>query len=346
MIGKRMKKKEPRPRAGKAVVIALAILILGLGIAVLIMYLINQQPSKAGGQIDTSEDSSDKWNEGTISYHGKQYQYNQYLKTFLFMGIDNDQPVAPAKDGISGGQSDAMFLLVQDSKTKTMSVVALHRNSIAMLDIYDKEGEYLGQQKGQICLQHGYGDGMNVSCQRSAKAVSRLFYNIPIKGYIALNMGGVPAINDAIDGVEVEVLQDLQDQERKVALKQGQNVTLSGNEAYVYLRRRDIGQFDSASDRLKRQQQYILQFFSQAKKKAMSNPLIANDLNEAMKSYMVTNMSVMDILTEVSGYEFTQDRMYSVPGKTVMGGEFEEYHIDDDALYQMVIDVFYNEVKE
>lgn len=43
------------------------------------------------------------------------------------MGIDNDQPVAPAKDGISGGQSDAMFLLVQDSKTKTMSVVALHR---------------------------------------------------------------------------------------------------------------------------------------------------------------------------------------------------------------------------
>ena len=29
-----------------------------------------------------------------------------------------------------------------------------------------------------------------------------------------------------------------------------------------------------------------------------------------------------------------------------MGGEFEEYHIDDDALYQMVIDVFYNEVKE
>ena len=93
MIGKRMKKKGPRPRAGKAVVIALAILILGLGIAVLIMYLINQQPSKAGGQIDTSEDSSDKWNEGTISYHGKQYKYNQYLKTFLFMGIDNDQPV-------------------------------------------------------------------------------------------------------------------------------------------------------------------------------------------------------------------------------------------------------------
>lgn len=345
MIGKRMKKKGPRPRAGKAVVIALAILILGLGIAVLIMYLINQQPSKAGGQIDTSEDSSDKWNEGTISYHGKQYKYNQYLKTFLFMGIDNDQPVAPAKDVISGGQSDAMFLLVQNSKTKTMSVVALHRNSIAMLDLYDKEGEYLGQQKGQICLQHGYGDGMNVSCQRSVKAVSRLFYNIPIKGYIALNMGGVPVINDAIGGVEVEVLQDLQDQGRKVDLKKGQKVTLSGNEAYIYLRRRDISQFDSASDRLKRQEQYILQFFSQAKQKAMSNPKIANDLNEAMESYMVTNMSVMDILTEVSGYEFTPDRMYTVVGKTVMGEEFEEYHIDDEALYQMIIDVFYNEVK-
>lgn len=128
-----------------------------------------------------------------------------------------------------------MFLLVQNSENRTMSVVPYIHYPLQSLDIYDKEGESLGQQKGQICLQHGYGDGMNISCQRSTKAVSRLFYNIPIKGYIALNMGGVPAINDAVGGVEVEVLQDIQDQEKKVDLKKGQNVTLSGNEAYVYL---------------------------------------------------------------------------------------------------------------
>ena len=341
-----MKNKEPNSKSGILVILLLAILIVGLAIAVVMVYISNNEPKQNRTKTEDTGESSDKWNEGVISYNGKKYEYNQYLKTYLFMGIDNDNPVAPAKDGISGGQSDAMFLLVQNSKDKTMSVVALHRNSIAMLDIYNKEGEYLGQQKGQICLQHGYGDGMNVSCQRSVKAVSRLFYNIPIKGYIALNMGGVPAINDAVGGVEVEVLQNLQDQERKVDLKQGQKVTLSGNEAYVYLRRRDIGQFDSATFRLQRQEQYILEFFSQAKKKAMSNPKIANDLNEAMESYMVTNMSVLDILTEVSGYQFTQDRMYTVEGKTVMGGEFEEYQIDDEALYQLIIDVFYKEVKE
>lgn len=341
-----MKNKEPNSKSGILVILFLAILIVGLAIAVVMVYISNNEPKQNRKKTEDTGESSDKWNEGVISYNGKKYEYNQYLKTYLFMGIDNDNPVAPAKDGISGGQSDAMFLLVQNSKDKTMSVVALHRNSIAMLDIYNKEGEYLGQQKGQICLQHGYGDGMNVSCQRSSKAVSRLFYNIPIKGYIALNMGGVPAINDAVGGVEVEVLQNLQDQERKVDLKQGQKVTLSGNEAYVYLRRRDIGQFDSATFRLQRQEQYILEFFSQAKKKAMSNPKIASDLNEAMESYMVTNMSVLDILTEVSGYQFTQDRMYTVEGKTVMGGEFEEYQIDDEALYQLIIDVFYKEVKE
>lgn len=341
-----MNKSEPQPKGWKITILVLGILIIGLCIAVLVVFLSNSKQNKDNTPKTDKEESTDKWSEGTISYNGKKYEYNHNLKTYLFMGIDNDKPVAPAKDGISGGQSDAMFLLVQNSKDKTMSVVALHRNSIAMLDIYDKDGEYLGEQKGQICLQHGYGDGMNTSCQRSVKAVSRLFYNIPIKGYIALNMGGIPAINDAVNGVEVEVLQDLKDQERQVDLKKGEKKTLSGKEAYIYLRRRDIGQFDSATDRLKRQEQYILQFFSQAKKKATSNVKIANDLNEAMKDYMVTNMSVLDILTEVSGYEFTQDRIHTVEGKTVMGGEFEEYQIDDKALYQMVIDVFYQEVKE
>ena len=34
------------------------------------------------------------------------------------MGIDNDEPVSTAKDSVSGGQSDAIFLLVANKETR------------------------------------------------------------------------------------------------------------------------------------------------------------------------------------------------------------------------------------
>jgi hypothetical protein len=37
--------------------------------------------------------------------------------------------------------------------------------------------------------------------------------------------------------------------------------------------------------------------------------------------------------------------MYTVPGETVKTEVFEEYHVDDKALYQMIIDIFYEEVE-
>jgi len=341
-----MRKTERKNKTASIAIILMAIVILILVITIIAVVNGKNTKTKTSNPTVEQDESTDKWSEGTISYNGKKYKYNHNIKTFLFMGVDSDQKVAPTKGGINGGQSDAMFLLIQDSKAKTMSVIALHRNAITLLDIYDDEGKYLGQQEGQICLQHGYGNGMEISCSRSVKAVSRLFYNIPISGYIALNMGGIPAINDAVNGVQIDVLQDLEDQSRNVTLKKGEQVTLSGDEAYVYLRRRDIEQFDSATQRLERQKQYILKFFEQAKNKAKASPQVAGALYEAMDAYMVTNMSVLDILTEVSSYSFSEDRIYTVAGKTVMGGEFEEYHVDDKALYQMIIDVFYQEVEE
>ena len=37
--------------------------------------------------------------------------------------------------------------------------------------------------------------------------------------------------------------------------------------------------------------------------------------------------------------------MYTVSGETVMGEEFEEFYVDDDALYDLIIQIFYEEVE-
>lgn len=302
-----------------------------------------EEGSSTQKEADTPEE---KWQEGTIRYDGRSYEYNHNIKTYLFLGIDKDEKVSKAADGISGGQSDALFLLVEDSDKKELSVIAINRNTMAMLDIYDREGDYLGQEEGQICLQHGYGDGMRTSCSRSAEAVSRLFYNLPINGYLSLNMGAIPGLNDAVGGVEVEVMQSLKDEQRGVDLKEGELKTLNGQEAYVYLRSRDLNEFDSSSLRLERQKQYLLQFFQKAKQEVAKDASVGTAIYSAMEDYMVTNIETADLITEISEYHLDGEQVYTVPGETVMGEQFEEFYPDEDAFYKMIIDIFYQPVEE
>lgn len=290
---------------------------------------------------DTSSELQQE-SENYISYNGQRYQHNDHLRTYLYMGIDKDGPVTEAEDSVSGGQSDAMFLIVVDSEKKTISVLSINRNTMTDVDVYDKDGKFVETRELQICLQHGFGDGMRTSCQRSVDAVSNLLYGEPVSGYIAMNMDAMPMMNDSVGGVTVEVLDDLTSPSRNVSLHKGETVTLNGDEAYVYLRSRDINEFDSATERLNRQMQYIQAFVKQAKSKDAATLVSAYN---AITDYIVTNVDVPNLVNKLTTYEFDDSRMYTIPGETQMGEQYEEYHVDEDALYQLMLDIFYKPVE-
>lgn len=290
---------------------------------------------------DTSSELQQE-SENYISYNGQKYQHNDHLRTYLYMGIDKDGPVTEAEDSVSGGQSDAMFLIVVDSEKKTISVLSINRNTMTDVDVYDKDGNFVETRKLQICLQHGFGDGMRTSCQRSVDAVSNLLYGEPVSGYIAMNMDAMPMMNDSVGGVTVEVLDDLTSPSRNVSLHKGETVTLNGDEAYVYLRSRDINEFDSATERLNRQMQYIQAFVKQAKSKDAATLVSAYD---AITDYIVTNVDVPNLVNKLTTYGFDDSRMYTIPGETQMGEQYEEYHVDEDALYQLMLEIFYKPVE-
>ncbi len=329
-------------------IIMLVIMILVLGVVVFMA--VNGGNANGGTSYDDADASADgleKWQEGVISYGGKNYIYNQDIKAYLIMGIDKDGEVEEVTNYTKGGQSDAMFLLVADASTQTMSVVSIHRNTMTRIEICSMFGDSLGYKTAQICLQHAYGDGKNLSCVRAADAVSYLFYNLPINGYLAMNMDGMPIMNDAVGGVEVTVLQDLTNKSKGVSLKKGETKTLTGDEAYVYLRTRDVEEFDSASDRLKRQEQYITAYMKKLETIASSNPSAAVKIYESLEDYVVSSIDFASLVSEVSAYSFDASTdMYSIPGEVKMGEEYEEFYIDEDAFYEMILDIFYVEVTE
>lgn len=338
-----MKSKDEKKTPGNILFIGLSGILVIVMISLMVMvFMKNDDNTPADGkEKETVTGSTDKWQEGVISYNGKKYIYNTSIKTYLFMGIDKAGKVTEAENGQKGGQSDAMFLLVENGKEKTMSIIAINRNTMTGIDVYNEEGHYLGQYTLQICLQHGYGDGMRISCLRSVEAVSRLFFNLPISGYMSMNMDAIPILNDAVGGVTVEVMNDLESSGMGVSLKQGETVTLDGNEAYVYLRSRDVNVFDSASMRLERQKQYITEFLAQAGKTAGKDEKFAMRLYDSITDYLVTSIDFAGLVEKGLKYEINTSNIYTVPGETVMGEKYEEYHVDDDALYEMILEIFY-----
>ena len=303
----------------------------------------NKDVSNSQSTVSTESNTVEKWQEGIIRYDGVDYRYNNDIRTFLFMGIDKAEEVAEGEDGIDGGQSDAMFLLVINPDTEKISVIAINRNTMTTVDVYGRDGNYRGTAELQICLQHGYGDGMRISCTRTVNTVSRLFDNIPIAGYFSINMNGIPILNDAVGGVTVEVLEDINSYGHQ--LKKGETVTLKGTQSLAYVRSRDTDEFDSATRRLERQQQYIISLMSKMKSVASQGEKAIMSMYESAEDYIVTNIDFLELAEAGAEYSFDSSDMYTIPGETIMGARFEEHYIDENALYDMIIEIFYEVVE-
>lgn len=299
--------------------------------------------SETGGGMEEEETD---WQEGDLRYKGIHYRYNKDMLIFLFLGIDKMEEVSPAKNGIDGGQSDAIFLLAMNPHNKELCVIGVPRDTMAQLDIYNKEGEYEGNGEGQITLQHGYGDGAEISCERSRKAVSRLFYNLPIHGYCSIHMGAIPLLNDAIGGIWVEALESIE--YRDFHVKEGESVHLEGMAAYHYLHYRDVTSFNSAGKRLERQKQYLTAYAAAARQAMKADFTLPVELYQTLSRYMVTDISIDEasyLAMQMAGYHFDGGNLYTLEGETVRGEKFEEFYLDETALYELILKVFYEEVQ-
>lgn len=288
------------------------------------------------------------WQPGWIRYDGKTYAYNTNLLTFLVLGIDSMDEVHEAEDGLSGGQSDAMFFLVLDPDNKDIKIIAINRNTITDIDVYNEEGVYVGTGEAQICLQHGFGDGLEESCVRTVKTVKNLFHELPINGYISINMGAIPTVNDTVGGVTLKVKYDLPAYGQYRSLRKGDTVTLSGDDAYWYTQHRDINDDFSANERLERQLQYLIEFIPSLQERVKEDPKSIASVYNALSPYMVTDIELNEAVylgNEAAQYSFDSANIYQMKGESIIGRSgFEEFIYDEDGLYDLIIDVFYTEV--
>lgn len=301
--------------------------------------------SAMGEEILTKEEEVE-WQEGWVKYQGDIYAYNEEILTFLVMGIDKQNEVEEVAEGTDGGQADALFLAVLNPKDKSIKIIGINRNTMTDVDIYGDAGEYISTVKAQLAIQHGFGNGMEESCEYQKKAVENLFYQIPIHGYAAVNMSAVGTINDAVGGVDVIIPEDLAGFREDFI--EGNKLHLMGENAFWYVKYRDTDVFGSADLRLERQKQYLNSFIGAAKEAVGKDVSVVIDLYQAVKSQMVTDVSLDEavyLAPFLADYKFSEEDFYMLQGETVMGEQYEEFYPDEDAMFRMILDVFYDKIQ-
>lgn len=323
-----------------AVIVIILVALLGIG------YFLWQQTQgvmKTGTSEEQSETASTAADQNTVEYEGNTYKYNDHLSNYLFMGIDSTEEVSEMESQQDAGQADSIYVVSLDRATEQVQVLSIPRDTITEIEVFNPSGTSLGMTDNHINLQYAYGDGKEESCELMKTAVSKLLHDLPIQGYYSMNISGISEIEKLVGDVEIVVPDDSLE-EYDPYFKEGATVVINGDNVEEFLRYRDSGKSQSALVRQQRQKTYLKALVPKLQEKTQTNSSFVGDLLDDIQPYTVTNMGndVFVKLLNAAGNSTLETQ--TVPGEGVEGQYYDEYHVDDDALYKLILSMFYNKL--
>jgi len=287
----------------------------------------------------------------TVSWDGKTYKRNTYVKAVLCMGVDRDGPMTETTLSGDGGQADGIFLLANDTARGSMKILLIPRDTmteITKTDISwtDENGTELGQSVDHLSLSYAYGDGREKSCEYTKQAVSHLLMGLEIDSYMAADLEIIASLNDEVGGVSVTI-PTIGMEKADPEFVFGKTVRLKGEQAERFVRFRDIERDNSAISRMEQQKLYISGFFQAVKEKSKTESSITEKLFEMSQDYMVTDMAKDEYLklaiNALEGEGLTSSSFKMAPGTGTATETYDEYYVDQEALVPILLDLFYRE---
>lgn len=275
-----------------------------------------------------------------IVYKGQTYRLNKNITSLLFMGVDKRNLEEKTEEG-TGGQADVLVVIALDMKTHKTTMTALPRDTFTEVAMYTPAGNYNGMKNTQVCLAYAYGDGKETSCDNTLASVRRIFYNIPIKTYYALDLDGIAAVNDAVGGVDAVSPETIE------KFTEGQSYHLMGNDAERFVRARVHDRVDANMLRLERQKVYAKGFLSQM----LSS--IKHDLSSAVRifndsaPYSCTNLNAARVTYLASELAFgskPKTEMQTVPGEMAYDGGVPRFNVNEEQFFEQFLSVYYEKM--
>ena len=286
----------------------------------------------------TTEDSIRRME---VVYNGKKYVYNDHLTNIVIMGVDNETIPDTVVGTTSAGQADSIYLVSYDRVTGNANAISIPRDTIATVDVFDRDGNSLGPSTLQICLSYAFGDGKHESCRNTKEAVSRLFYRLPIQNYCSLTLDAMQEIAGLCGTISVKLPNDsLINVDSN--LKAGTVFEVNTENAQTFFRYRDTNASHSALERSKRHESYLSALEEQYLSQLYAQPEKIADVYTSLEPFMITNMGSDDFVQLMEA--LTDINTWVIPGEPRTTDKYDEFYIDEDSLYEQIITCFFEEV--
>lgn len=323
--------------------LAAAVLVLGAGCSAAVLHRADRGIVRETGGGSGSGQAQETETEETVTYDGKTYVKKGNLETYLFAGIDDAGPVEEITEYDGSGQCDVLWVIVRDRSTDAVSLLSIDRNTMTDVKSLDDEGNYLATSELQLSLAHAMSLDHTLRAENTVDAVSNLLSGQTIDGYAMLNMGAISVANDLVGGVAVTLNTDFTEFDKD--MKEGAALTLTGEQAEIYIRSRYALEDDRNELRLERQAVYEEGFQTAFREKCAGDANFPLTFYEALQDYMTTTVgtakfSKLALLLSDS----TEDASYTLEG-TYGNDEdgWQTFTPDKDSLQSVILALFYKE---
>lgn len=313
----------------------IVIILLIIGLVLLTLY---SGLRIADGLLRGDEASDPQTPSRVIVRDGVNYYPRQDIQVILVAGIDESGPVHSSGSYNNPGEADMVTLVIIDKTDRKIDMLALNRDTMVDMPVLGVDGKQAGTMHGQLALAHTYGSGLKDSAVNLKQTVSDLLYGLYIDYYVTMNMDAIGLLNDAVGGVTVQVEDDFSEVDATIGMGE---VKLNGDQALSFLRSRQMVGDQLNLTRMKRQEKYMSGFMKELRRNLKENDDFATTAYDQVSDYMVTDISPSALLGLVDYYSnYDMGTIYTLEGENVTK-EFVEYHLDEQALDQRILELFY-----
>lgn len=327
--------KSTKKKILSAVAIILALVIALIGVTQLL------------GKKDSfvNNDEEDESLEDFTCYatlYGKDYEYTDQIKTYLLMGIDYS---TTDDENYHGGMADFLSVLVVNDTAKNYALIQFDRDTMTDVLMFTADGMSQETRKMQLCCAHWYGANEKEACENTATSVSNILGEITIDYYASLPITAIGKLNSLVGGVTLMVNGDFTNTDS--GLVNGKVVTLTDQQAEIYVRNRMDVDDGTNIQRMRRQREYMDAFKNQFTEKAKTDSKFVLSSFDSMKEYLSTDINgniVSKLANKLSKYESLGT--FTFEGETKLGKalddniEHAEFYLDKNSVIETMIKLF------
>ena len=314
-------------RAGVAIGIYGALLLV---LAVFVLTDRQDAETAAYGSLDGRFES-----EIRIEHDGASFFYREREVTnYLLIGVDSNEG--------SSGQADFLVLLSVDRRSKSITPVMVDRDTMAMVATYGVLGDTSGEKQMQICLAQAFRGRSVTGSRNTAAALSRLLMGVKVDHYVAVDMGGIALLNDAVGGVEITLEDDFTSLDP--SMKKGETILLDGTQAEYFVRGRTTVADGSNATRMKHQRRYLAGMLEKLSVQPKQKSLYQETLH-ALSGHIETDMTENALLSDMDKYAgYVWSDFVSFPGEYRVGEDgFTEFWLDEAQTENIIVNMWFRQ---